>query len=210
MALELNMSPALINSIALLILGSLMAAFWTWFWRGRERTIKRLEAEKTAMREEKAAVIAKADKLAEEHRALEEKVNALTAQLGLVSQVVTPINQAMQALLIRELTHYHTPELDALMAKLPPDGTLTIKEEERIAVLLKERADELNGSIPEHERDAAHILPFIIKRVKAEAQSIAESTPQLKIVAVPPETGPEDLASPNAAVQEKKADEGPA
>ena len=196
-------SQAFYNSIAILIIGSIMAAFWTWFWRFRTTTVARLEAEK-------AAVTAKATKLAEEHKLLVEAVAELKSQLGLVSQVVTPINQAMQALLIRELTHFHTPELDMLMAKLPPDGVLTAKEEERIAVLLKEREQELNGRIPESEREAAHILPYVIKRVKAEKENIddaATAAPQLKIVAVPAETGPEDMQSPAAAVDGKKADE---
>lgn len=195
------MSQALMNSIGLLILGSIVAAFWTWFWRGRTATVEKLQREK-------AAVTALAEKLASQHKELEDKVNALTSQLGLVSQVVTPINQAMQALLIRELTHYHTPELDALMAKLPPEGTLSPEEEQRIAVLLQEREEQMDGSIPESEREAAHILPYVIKRVRAEAAAIVESTPQLKIVAVPPETGPSDLQSPAAAVEGKKADEG--
>lgn len=194
------MSQAMLNSIALLVLGSVVAAFWTWFWRGRTATVEKLVREK-------AAVTALADKLAAQHKELEEKVNVLTNQLGLVSQVVTPINQAMQALLIRELTHYHTPELDALMAKLPPEGTLTLEEEQRIGVLLKEREQDLDDSVSESEREAALILPYIIKRVRAEAAAIVESTPQLKIVAVPPDTGQSDLQSPAAAVNGKKADE---
>lgn len=197
------MSQAYINSIGLILIGSMVTAFWAWFWRFRTTTVKRLE-------DEKAAVAAKADKLAKEHQELVAAVAELKSQLGLVSQVVTPINQAMQALLIRELTHYHTPELDALMAKLPPDGNLTEAEQLRIIVLLRERADELNGTIPESEREAAIILPYIIKRVKVEAESIANAltdAPQLKIVAVPPDTGPGDMESPEAAVEGKKADE---
>ena len=197
------MNQALINSIGLLVIGSMLAAFWTWFWKGRAATIERLEREKKAVTD-------MADKLAREHKELEEKVTALTNQLGLVSQVVTPINQAMQALLIRELTHYHTPELDALLAKLPPEGNLTDAEWLRLAALLKEREQELNGSIPESEREAALILPYIIKRVKAEAADIANAAteaPQLKIVAVPPETSDADLQSPEAAVEGKKEDE---
>lgn len=192
------MPQQMINSLLLLFLSSALVAFWTWFWRFRATTVKRLE-------DEKAAVIAKANKLADEHRELAEKVDALQAQLGLVNQVVTPINQAMQALLIRELTHYHTPELDALLAKLPPEGDLTPEEHLRIAVLLKERAEELNGTIPESEREAAIILPYIIKRVKAEAVALVESTPQLKIVAVPPEAGA-DPDVPQAAVDDQQMD----
>lgn len=194
----------MINSIGLIVIGSLVTAFWAWFWRFRTMTIKRLE-------DEKLAIAARAEKLAAEHKQLEAKVSELVNQLGLVSQVVTPINQAMQALLIRELTHVHTPELDALMANLPPAGVLTVEEEQRIAVLLRERAEELNGTIPESERDAAIILPYMIKRVRAEAAEIANAAtaaPQLKIVAVPPETDDNDLASPADAVEGKKLDEG--
>lgn len=193
------MSQAFLNSLWLLVISSMLVAFWTWFWRIRTR-----------LENEKALVIAKAEKLAAEHRQLVETVTALQNQLGLVSQVVTPINQAMQALLIRELTHYHTPELDALMAKLPPDGNLTDEEQVRITLLLKERADQLNGTIPESEREAAIILPYVIKRVKVEAAAIADAAtaaPQLKIVAVPSETGADDMESPEAAVEGKKEDE---
>ena len=197
------MSQSLFNSVGLLVVASIIAAFWTWFWRFRSTTIARLER---ARYDE----MLKADKLAVEHRELVSKVNELQQQLGLVNQVVTPINQAMQALLIRELTHYHTPELDALMAKLPPEGHLTIKEQERLAVLLAERENELNGSIPESEREAAHILPFVIKRVLAEAENIADAAtaaPQLKIVAVPSDISQDDLQSPAEAVEGKKSDE---
>lgn len=197
------MPQALWNSIGLLLLGSIMAAFWTWFWRFRTTTVKRLE-------DEKAAVVAKANKLAEEHKELVATVNELKNQLGLVSQVVTPINQAMQALLIRELTHARTPEMDALLAKLPPDGELTTEEFARLTILLKERIDALNGSIPESEREAAIILPYVIKRVKAEAADLADKAseaPQLKIVAVPAGVSDDDLQSPADAVAGKKSDE---
>lgn len=197
------MSQALWNSIGLLVIGSVITAFWAWFWRFRTRTVGRLEAEKLA-------VEARANKLAQEHKELVETVNELKNQLGLVSQVVTPINQAMQALLIRELTHARTPEMDALLAKLPPEGNLTTEEFTRLTVLLKERVELLNGSIPESEREAAIILPYIIKRVKAEAADIANAAteaPQLKIVAVPAHVDEDDLESPAAAVEGKKEEE---
>lgn len=192
------------NSLGLIVIGSIITAFWAWFWRFRSKTVARLE-------DEKKAVIDKANQLAKEHEQLVHTVAELKSQLSLVSQVVTPINQAMQALLIRELTHLHTPELDALLAKLPPDGELTPEEFARLIELLAQRVDKLNGAIPESEREAAIILPYIIKRVKAEAADIANKAteaPQLKIVAVPAEVSEGDLNSPENAVEGKKAEEG--
>lgn len=197
------MSQAFWNSVGLIVIGSIITAFWAWFWRFRTKTVSRLE-------DEKRAVVDKASQLAKEHEELVKAVAELKNQLGLVSQVVTPINQAMQALLIRELTHLHTPELDALLAKLPPDGELSPAEHERLTVLLTQRVEELNGRIPESEREAAIILPYVIKRVKAEAADIANKAteaPQLKIVAVPAAVSEEDLDSPEKAVEGKKEEE---
>jgi len=84
-----------------------------------------------------------------------------------------PLNMAMQAMLIKELTHYHAPEMDVLMQNLGPPSTLSESEEARLAVLLDERTREMGPLISPSERDAAAILPVIIKRAKAEAEMLA-------------------------------------
>ena len=53
-----------------------------------------------------------------EARLLTQTVATLSQQLGLIHQAVIPLNLAIQQVLVKELTHYHTPVLDALMAKL--------------------------------------------------------------------------------------------
>ena len=89
-----------------------------------------------------------------------------------------PISTAFQAILIKELTHFHTPEMDALMAKIGPPNTLTVVEQERLAVLLNERMKDMGPLISDSERDAARILPAIMKRAKIEQNVItgAEET----------------------------------
>lgn len=101
------------------------------------------------------------------------RLNELENKLALVSQAVVPLNLAMQAMLIKELTHYHTPEMDALMAKLGPPSALAVEEEARLAALLDERTRDMGPLISDSERDAAHILPAIIKRARLESETLA-------------------------------------
>ena len=84
--------------------------------------------------------------------------------------VTTPLFTVMQEKLIKELTHFHTPEMDALLVKVGPPNVLTIEERERLATMLQERTKDLNGEISPNERDAATIFPIIMKRA-AEEQS---------------------------------------
>lgn len=146
------MTQAMINSIVLMILSTALGVITTAFWKTRE------------------AAVQKARALAEENKHLTSRVTEVESKLALVNQAVVPISTAFQAILIKELTHFHTPEMDALMVKLGPPNTLTAEEEERLAEMLKERSE--GPDIPDSERNAAAILPTIIKRAKEECEVI--------------------------------------
>lgn len=163
----------LTQSVVLLVIGSLLAAglafLASWFWWGRNQAIT------------------KARDIAVGHEKLMDRVRELEVLLAQVNTSILPINAAFQAILIKELTHFHTPRMDELMRKLGPPYSLTEEEERELAAALLERERDLNGGIPESERDAAHILPIVMKRVKAEAQTVAHAPTQLQIVTVVPD-----------------------
>jgi len=92
----------------------------------------------------------------------------LERDVAILKQSITPISAAFQAMLVKELTHFHTPEMDALLVKLGPPYSLSWADEQRLVELLQERTSEVSGLLTESERDAASILPAVIKRVKSE------------------------------------------
>lgn len=147
---------ALMNSVAIVLIGSAMTFLAAWFWF------------------RKNAAVAEAKRLADEHALLAKRVVDLESQLSSVKQAVQPISAAFQAILIKELTHFHTPELDELMTRVGPPSTLTAEEETRMEQLLAERATELNGDIDSFERDAAVMLPMVLKRTKREITTVEE------------------------------------
>lgn len=148
------MPQAMINSIAILVFGTALTVVTTWFWKSRD------------------AAVRKAERIAEEHAKTVVRITELEQKLALVNQAVIPISTAFQAILIKELTHYHTPEMDALLVKVGPPITLTPEEEARLAVLLEERTRDMGPQISESERDAATILPAVMKRAREESESL--------------------------------------
>jgi len=96
------------------------------------------------------------------------RITALEQEIAKMNLAVQPLSAAFQAVLIKQLTHIHTPELDALLVKLGPPVTLTAEEEVRLSTLLKERTTDMHDEIDDSEREAAEMLPLVIKRVKAE------------------------------------------
>ena len=125
----------------------------------------------------------------------DDRITALTTQLAVISAAVVPISTAFQSILIKELTHYHTPELDALMARVGPPSQLNEIETQRLELLLRERSKDMAKDIPESERDAALMLPLVMKRAKAEnAATLAEPNvivpgTMVQFVSLPPHEG---------------------
>jgi len=136
--------------------------------------------------------------------AAEKRIDALEMKLALVTQSVTPISAAIQAILIKELTHTHKVEMDALLVKVGPPNVLTPEEELRLAAMLKERSKD--PDIPRSERDAAEILPAIIRRAEAEALEPID-TLSTAIVGVPLDdnVAPQNVGVPPA--KEKQEEE---
>jgi hypothetical protein len=163
-------NQSLTNSIFLMFLTSLItflvSAFW--FWKNKKDSIEKATA----------SVLAQAEKQ------MQDRVTELEMKLVALTTAVTPLSAAMQAVFIKELTHFHTPELDNLLSKVN-DGDLPDEDEPRLFRLLEERSRDLNGRISDSERDAAIMLPMMMKRVKAERaltavdiQVVSISTPQ--------------------------------
>jgi hypothetical protein len=162
-----NPIPPLVVNIALMVLSASLAFLVQRYFAGRKET-----------RED-------ASKVAEEHKLTVARIAELETKLALVNAAVVPISTAFQAILIKELTHLHTPELDGLMARVGPPTTLTIEEEERLGHLLLERTRDMGSAIPDSERGAAMILPEVMKRARAEQQALSTvEAPQVKLVAV--------------------------
>jgi hypothetical protein len=181
-----NESETLINSVGLVILTA-MLSFATALYLGRRR-------EQRQRRELELAA----------HQKVLDRLAEVEGKLALVNQSVIPLNLAMQAMLIKELTHYHTPEMDGLMEKIGPPNTLEPSEEVRLGQLLTERTKDMGPTISPSERDAAFILPAVMRRAKVEAETIAGAEEmKLKlitvaaVVGVPVSISAEPIVNPN-------------
>ena len=119
-------------------------------------------------------------------------VESLARQLVLVGQTAVPLSLAFQALLVKELTHYHTPAVDALLAKLGPPFLLTSAEENVLLEALRQRERDMGAAISESEREAAHILPAVIRRVQRELAALPlVEAPLVQLVTILPALGEE-------------------
>jgi hypothetical protein len=166
---QTTIDAALIEKIFLLLLGAGISFAVSAYWKGK------------TVSEAVAAGIAKG------HADLVTRVDVLDKQLALMGQTVAPISTAFQSVLVKELTHFHTPVLDALLVKIGPPSTLTPDEEVEMAKLLKQRTVDMGDQITEQEREAAEILPLIIKRAKAEQAALDAGAPvQVKFVSIKP------------------------
>ena len=191
-------SQPFINSAALVVMAAVFTFLATMFWQRRGRIDREVER--------------KAERLATENTKLTERVLDMEKQLGMLNQAVLPISTAFQAILIKELTHFHTPEMDALMVKIGPPNTLTDEEMDRLIVMLEERTRDMAAEISESERDAATMLPLVMKRAKHDL----EAERKLQLVSVPPalvggEQSRSDAAGQSSgaadAVADKKSEE---
>ena len=112
------------------------------------------------------------------------RVLAVEAQLSALAAAASPLSEVVRDAIIKELTHLHTPELDALLEKVKSD-TLSPDDERSLLRLLKDRAEEPNHLVGAGERDAAIMLPPILRRIKQEKEAISPTETELRIVSVP-------------------------
>lgn len=181
----------LINSTAMIVFAAIVGYLLN------QRRDTRTAAVATALRlaeEEKA----KAKDLAEAHDLLLARVIEAEKELAVfratMSTALLPVSAMFQAALVKHLTHNHTPEMDDLLARI---NDLSVTETERLHVLLKERVVEFDDpEIDDLERDAAVMMPYVMKRVRAEAATAlvptvtiadAANVPQAAMVIVKPE-----------------------
>jgi hypothetical protein len=162
------MDPATLQNIVFpaltLVAGTTIGLLTTWFWRARDHEKTRIAT------------------AAAERAAMQAELTEMKSRLAVMGASMTTVSALFQKIIITELTHLSTPELDALLVKLGPPNILTAADETRMMALLKERADDPNPSISGTERDDCRMLPAIIKRVRAEL--VANNNASL-IIALP-------------------------
>jgi len=149
------------NSVLLASFAGALSGLVAWILALRSSAVQKARDLQEST-ERTAAAIAKS------HMELVSEVGALREKLQVVTAQVVPFNTAFQQILIAQLTHSHTPELDALMKKIGPPNTLTKEEEMRMHKLLHDRQHDLNGEISQEEREAALILPYVMRRAREE------------------------------------------
>jgi DNA-directed RNA polymerase subunit F len=160
----------MLNSILLSVIGTFLAFLAARHWHLRNLAV----SDAKSIREANEKLLSRVTELEREH--------------ALVKAAVVPITTAFQALLIKELTHFHTPIMDALMVKIGPPNTLTEDEAKQLEILLKERADDIGDVIPVSEKEAAIILPYVMRKAKVEQEQINQES-ILAVVAIPKANG---------------------
>jgi hypothetical protein len=140
-----------VGALGLSVLSAVLGLLSAWYWFQRNQAVK------------------ERDRIATEHQKLVDRVTEIETQSHVLAQAMLPVSAAFQAILIKELTHMHTPEMDLLMTKLGPPFVLTETEADRLAALLEARTRDMGDEITASERDAASMMPALIRRVRAEA-----------------------------------------
>jgi hypothetical protein len=141
---------------------------------------------------QKNAAVKEADRLAAISASQDRRIADMEGKILLLNQHVMPLSAAYQAFLIHKLTHFHTPVMDKLMVKLT-DGTISPEEKRDLIRALKERESDMGEAIDDAERDAARMLPMVMKQVEADAVAMHAAQLELKLVSVVPNTGPEHV-----------------
>jgi hypothetical protein len=172
---------AMLNSVFIVVLTAGLGFIAARYWFLKNQAIAAVKAAEEEAR-----------RIKDEHDKLVERVRELESEHKLVKAAVVPITTAFQSLLIKQLTHLHTPVMDALLAKIGPPNTLTEEEAEELKVLLAERVKDMADVIPDSESRAARILPDVMVLAKIEQTDIAQDS-MLKIVAVPKGAADDDL-----------------
>jgi hypothetical protein len=116
-------------------------------------------------------------------KSLQEQLSALQNQMQLLGIAVQPLTAAMAAMLVKSLTHFHTPEVDELLAKVGPPNTLSAAEEQQLGAYMRKRMRDMAVEITPLERNAAQMLPLVIERNRLESVGLEELG--LKLVGIP-------------------------
>jgi hypothetical protein len=152
-----------LNSLIGALISAVVGVFVTLLWRAKTRA----EVEKAA--------------IAADHLATVKRLTETETRLAVVTAQMVPLNAAMLQAIVKQMTHIHTPELDALMTRVGPHAVpppLTPDEEVLMYRLVAERRVAVDAEIDEDERDAAAIFPVILKRANAEAIALADLAAQ--------------------------------
>jgi len=162
------MNASLLNSISISFLGSTLTFLATWFWYTRNLAVKRAEV------------------LAVEHEKVLARLQELETKERISSQTLTPIITAFQGILVKQLTHAGKPEMDFLMVKIGPPNVLSDEERARLMEMLHERTTDMGIEITASERDAAVILPIVMKMADTEQKDFAhvDGATDLKLVTI--------------------------
>lgn len=185
------MNQPFLNSVGLLVIGSGLTFLAAWYWHLKNAAVA-----------EKNAAIAEALRLKAEHDRLVARVTEIESSNAVLKAAVVPITSAFQALLVKQLTHFHTPLMDSYLEKI---GHLTEKEEGELARLLEERVRDAKDEIPDSESRAARILPDVMVLAKREMEMISQDS-TLSVVSVPGGSG-ESKPQPQPQPQEDKQKE---
>jgi H+/gluconate symporter-like permease len=118
-------------------------------------------------------------------RSVSDRLQELEANMRMLGIAVQPITAAMAAVLVKSLTHFHTPETDALLAKVGPPNVLTAIEEAHLVELLANRTRDMGSEFSDSERNAAKLLPLIIERTRIEDREGQQT--YLALVGIPKE-----------------------
>lgn len=194
----------ILKTIGLMLVAAFIALLANWFWFRKNRTVKQADEEDSDSKQARQKLASElegsrqktaedlesrrqsqAESLAGEHRDLVRTVDGLKLEVATLKAQAAPINAAFAAVLVKELTHYHTPVMDELMQKTgvqqgtPP--TLTKEEEVELVTAMKQRTEDMGPEISNDERDAAEIFPALIRRVRREAAAIADGAEFAKV-----------------------------
>jgi len=134
------------------------------------------------------------------HQILVNEVAGLKEKFSALEAAVLPISAIYQAILVKELTHFHTPKMDALLEKLGPPNTLTDEEEQALYAALNERMIDQGDLITDSERGAAKILPEVIRRSRTETKALLDGTGPPTIFMITSFAPKEDEVSPSSGV----------
>ena len=146
-----------INSIILLVLSTLLSFLSAYFWFVKTQTAK------------------DRDKALAAHDKSVADIFALQKEIDILQHSIQPISGAFQAMLIEKLTHEHEIESDALLVKIGPPNVLTPTETLRLGVLLDIRIADQTGRISDNEKDAATILPVVMRMAELERKTLIEA-----------------------------------